>query len=202
VPGSALEAHSLYLETLAELGPVGLALLLVALGVPLAAAWRLRRDRFGPALLGVLVAFDVGAAVDFHWDLAAVTAPAIALGAAAAVHVDARESFVRTRVIVPALAALMIASIAALAGNAAIDARNASQAVRFAPYSADAWMLLGDTRRASGDDAAAASAYRHATRLDPNDWRAWTALAAVEQGEPRRSALAEAARLNPLSGAP
>ena len=44
--------------------------------------------------------------------------------------------------------------------------------------------------------------YRPATDLDPNDWTAWSSLAAVERGEPRRSALAEAARLNPLGGSP
>ncbi len=38
------DAHSLYLETLAELGPVGLALLLLALGAPLAAAVAARRQ--------------------------------------------------------------------------------------------------------------------------------------------------------------
>jgi hypothetical protein len=202
VPQSALEAHSLYIETLAELGPVGLALLLVALGAPLAAAWRLRNDRFGPPLIAALVVFDVAAAADFHWDLSAVTAPTVALGAAAAVHAGARRGLVRARIVVPALAALMLASILALAGNAAIDARNGTQAVRFAPYSSQAWKLLGDARRANGDLSGAAAAYRHATRLDPNDWTVWVALASVERGEPRRSALAEAARLNPLGGAP
>jgi predicted TPR repeat methyltransferase len=108
---------------------------------------------------------------------------------------------VRARVVVPTLAALMLAAILALAGNAAIDAGNAAQAVRLAPYSSQAWKLLGDTRRTNGDLSGAASAYRHATRLDPNDWSAWVALASVERGEPRRSALAEAARLNPLGGA-
>ena len=57
VPQSTHEAHSLYLETLAELGPLGLALLLLALGAGLAAAWRLRRERLGPALLGALVTY-------------------------------------------------------------------------------------------------------------------------------------------------
>jgi Flp pilus assembly protein TadD len=108
---------------------------------------------------------------------------------------------VRARFVVPALATLVLASILALAGNAAIEAGNATQAVRFAPYSAQAWQLLGDTRRANGDLSGAAAAYRRATRLDPNDWRAWVSLAGVERGEPRRSALAEAARLNPLGGA-
>jgi hypothetical protein len=200
VPQSALEAHSLYLETLAELGPVGLALLFVALGAPLAAALRLRRAHFGPPLIGALVVFDVGAAVDFHWDLSAVTAPVIVLAAAAAVHADARQGFVRARVAVSALVALTLASILALAGNAAIEAGNTARAVRFAPYSTEAWTLLGDTRRANGDVPGAAAAYRRAAQLDPNDWSVWLALAAVEQGEPRRSALAEAARLNPMGG--
>ena len=71
VPLSTQEAHALYLETLAELGPVGLALLLTALAVPLAAAVRIRE----PALAAALVAYDVGAAVDFHWELAGVTVP-------------------------------------------------------------------------------------------------------------------------------
>jgi tetratricopeptide (TPR) repeat protein len=200
VPQSALEAHSLYLETLAELGPVGLAILIAALGVSLMAAWHLRRDRFGPPLLAALVVFDIAAAADFHWDLAAVTAPVFVLGAAAAVHADAPSGVVRPRVAVPALLALTLAATLALAGNAAIEARNGAQAVRFAPYSAQAWELLGDARRANDDLAGAAAAYRHATRLDPNDWSVWVSLASVERGEPRRSALAEAARLNPLGG--
>ena len=70
VPFSTQEAHSLYLETLAELGPLGLALLLAAFAVPLAAAVRIgSRARRGA------VAYDVGAAVDFHWELAGVTVP-------------------------------------------------------------------------------------------------------------------------------
>jgi len=39
-PNNARDAHNLYLETLAELGPIGLALLLVALIAPLAALRR------------------------------------------------------------------------------------------------------------------------------------------------------------------
>jgi predicted TPR repeat methyltransferase len=153
-------------------------------------------------VFGALVVFAVGAAVDFHWDLSAVTAPVMALGASAAVHTDARDGFVRASVAVPALGALAIAAVLALAGNTAIEAGNANRAVRLAPYSPDSWMLLGDSRRSAGDLDGAAIAYRHATRLDPNDWHAWVALAAVARGEPRRFASAKAARLNPLSGGP
>jgi tetratricopeptide (TPR) repeat protein len=198
VPQSALEAHSLYLETLAELGPLGLALLLVALGAGLVAAWRLRRERVGPALLGALLTYVLAAAVDFHWELAGVTAPAIVLAATATVHAEPREGFVRTRYVAPALAALTAAGVLALAGNAALSQGNPQRALRFAPYSAQAWKLLGESRRANGDIAGAARVYRRAVQLDPNDWSAWRALAGLLKGEPRRSALAEAARLNPF----
>jgi hypothetical protein len=198
VPGSTHEAHSLYLETLAELGPLGLVLLLAALGAGLAGAWRLRRERLGPALLAALITFDLGAAVDFHWELAAVTAPAIALAASAAVHADGRAGFVRNRYAAPVLAALIVAGVLALAGNNALVAGDPQRALQFAPYSSEAWTAIGDSRRASGDREGAARAYRRAVQLDPNDWRAWAELAAVSSGEPRRLALAQAARLNPF----
>lgn len=202
VPGSTREAHSLYLETLAELGPLGLVLLLTALGAGLVGAWRLRRERLGPALLAALVTYDLAAAVDFHWELAAVTAPAIALTASAAVHADRRAGFVRNRYAVPALAALVVAGVLALAGNNALVAGDPQRALQFAPYSSEAWKAIGDSRRAGGDREGAARAYRHAVQLDPNDWHAWTELAAVSTGEPRRLALAKAARLNPFGVSP
>jgi O-Antigen ligase/Tetratricopeptide repeat len=201
VPQSTHEAHSLYLETLAELGPIGLALLLLALGAGLAAAWRLRRERLGPALLAALVTYCLAAAVDFHWELAGVTAPAIVLAAAATVHADAAQRGVRKSYVVPAFAALTIAGILALAGSSALDSGDPQRALRFAPYSSGAWQALAEQRRARGDTSGAIRAYMHAVDLDPNDWAAWNELAAVSRGTPRRLALAEAARLNPLGGA-
>jgi hypothetical protein len=181
-PRSARDAHSLYLETLAELGSVGLALLLAALAFPLAAAWRLRH----PAVLGALVAYAAGAAVDFQWELPAVTVPALVLGAAAAAHADASRAALRRWIAAPALALSAAAGVLALAGNSAIAAGDAERAVAFAPFSSDAWKLRGD--------------YRRAVELDPNDWSAWRSLAQRSRGEARASALAEARRLNPLSG--
>src|SRR5262249_22833048 len=63
VPRSTQEAHSLYLETVAELGPLGLALLLAVFAFPFAAAWRLRH----PPALAALTVYVLAAAVDFHW---------------------------------------------------------------------------------------------------------------------------------------
>jgi O-antigen ligase len=75
------DAHSLYLETLAELGPVGLALLLIVLGAPLAALPRARSPAV-PAAAGAYIAYLVHAGVDWDWEMPAVTLAALLCGAA------------------------------------------------------------------------------------------------------------------------
>ena len=200
---STLEAHSLYLETLAELGPIGLALLLVTLAAPLVAAVRLRE----PLVAAALVSYDVAAAVDFHWELAGATAPVIVL--AAAVATQGRRQIRRRAPATLALAALTAAAILGYAGNVRLQqaedalaagdgpraAALAHAALRYAPFSADAWKVIGDAE-------SSAAAYRRAIALDRNDWSLWTRLAGVTQGAPRRLALREAARLNPLANGP
>src|SRR5439155_7084085 len=68
-----LDAHSLYLETLAELGPVGLALLLGALVTPLVAVGAARRHPLTSAAFGAYLAFLVHAGIDWDWEMPAVT---------------------------------------------------------------------------------------------------------------------------------
>ena len=77
------DAQSLYLQTLGELGVVGLALLLVALGA--LAVGLVRRARGGDraifvALLAAGLAWAVSAAVDWDWEMPAVTLWLFALG--------------------------------------------------------------------------------------------------------------------------
>ena len=67
----AHDAHSLYLETLAELGPVALALLLVGLGLPLLAL-RTKQDTLVAAAAGTYVAFLLHAGEDWDVEFAAV----------------------------------------------------------------------------------------------------------------------------------
>ena len=81
-PYGALNAHNLYLETLADLGPVGLVLLLAALAVPLVAAVRARARPLVAAVAGAYVAFLGAAALDWDWQLPAVTLAALACGTA------------------------------------------------------------------------------------------------------------------------
>jgi hypothetical protein len=80
----ARDAHSLYLETLAELGLVGLGLLaafLIAVAIGVRASWRADAlAAAGPA--AALVAFALHAGLDWDWELPAVTLPALALAAA------------------------------------------------------------------------------------------------------------------------
>lgn len=78
-----LDAHSLYLEQLAELGLVGLALLLLALAPPLVAALRGPAARAGlAAATGAYVAFLLHAGLDWDWELPAVTVAGLLCGAA------------------------------------------------------------------------------------------------------------------------
>src|SRR2546423_14611043 len=68
-----LDPHSLYLETLAELGPVGLALLAALLGLPVAAGVIARKQPIAAPAFGGYVAYLVHAAQDWDWELPAVT---------------------------------------------------------------------------------------------------------------------------------
>ena len=76
------DAHSLYLESLAELGPVGLALVLLALSLPLVGAIRARGGAVTSAALGGYVAFLVHAGLDWDWEVPVVTIAAIACATA------------------------------------------------------------------------------------------------------------------------
>jgi hypothetical protein len=111
--GSVLDAHSLYLETLAELGIVGLIVLLVFLALPLVHA-NLRSGN-GSIAAGAYVVFLVHAGLDWDWEMPAVVLAGLCCGAAAllAGEEPPRPARVRARVVVVLLAvALGAGSIA------------------------------------------------------------------------------------------
>jgi O-antigen ligase len=82
-----MDAHSLYFETLGELGLVGgllLGLFIFAVAAGTVAAARARPDDLVlPAAAAAMAAFAVHAGVDWDWELPAVTLPALLLAAAA-----------------------------------------------------------------------------------------------------------------------
>jgi hypothetical protein len=71
--------HCLYVESLAEVGPVGLALVLLAFGLPLALR---RRDALSAAVLPAYLAYLVHAGLDWDWEMPAVTLFGLACGVA------------------------------------------------------------------------------------------------------------------------
>jgi tetratricopeptide (TPR) repeat protein len=75
------DAHSLYLETAAELGIVGLLLLLAFLVVVAVSGWRRRIERFPGGevcvALALLVAGLVSAGLDWTWELPACFGPVV-----------------------------------------------------------------------------------------------------------------------------
>lgn len=216
----ARDAHSLYLESLAELGVVGLLLVLGLLALPLAGALRAREHPLVAGAFGAYLAYLVHAGIDWHWEMPVVTLLAVACGVGLiTVHDEGRAprqaiaSGWRLAGMV-AIAALTTFSLVGLAGNRAladatraVDAgevregeAHARTAVRWAPWSAEAQAQLGRAQAASGRRAQGRASLLEAARMNPNDWRIWYDLGVASSGRERVQAFAEAARLNPLEG--
>jgi hypothetical protein len=215
VQRGAREAHSLYLETLAELGPLGLALLLTVLTVPLMAAVRARGSPLVPVAAGAYVAFLVHAGADWDWEMPAVTLAGLAC--AAALLVAARRPQPTHEVTAPARLAvsaavlvLALATYTGYAGNAALDRTHeaiaagspggaeAREAAQWAPWSGAPWLAVGEAALRRGDLAAARARFRRGLASDAGDWKLWAALAEASRGDARRLALRRAEALNPL----
>ena len=76
------EAHSVYAETLAELGIVGLVLLLFVLVPPVVGAVRARRSPIVPFAVAAFAGWLVHAGVDWDWELMGVSGAALLCGVA------------------------------------------------------------------------------------------------------------------------
>ena len=111
--GFTRTAHSLYVQSLAELGPVGLALVVCALALPFARLRGARGDPLVAAATAPYAAYVLHTGVDWDWELPATTFAGLLCGAAllAATRGEAPALGVRTRA---ALVAVLLA-VAAVA---------------------------------------------------------------------------------------
>lgn len=225
-PENVRDAHSLYLETLAESGIVGLIALLTLCGALLVALVRFRLRAYGRSQTGAAAAALAGfivwlfqAGVDWMWEATAVTAVALVLGAAGCASRQRRRmrpsAGLRAGAAVVALVALGLqvaplvgmsevrASASALAGgDEAAALRAGDQAVQAWPWAASPYAARARALEAGGRFAAARRDAGRARAREPTNWRhpLFLARIAAEQGRPREAlrAFAAAARLRPL----
>ena len=232
-PQKVLDAHSLYLQAFAELGVIG-GLLVLALVLTLLwtgyAAWRAAsgpRRELHAVLLAAALAFAVGAAIDWFWQIAAVGAMFF-LATGALVAARCRQLALRPpgeereqRRFGLAVAGLAVAWISALAligpllvnreidsSNAAAAGGNVASAVDHAetarsiePWAASPYLQLGLLAEAQGDYATAGSRLTQAIEREDGNWQLYYLRARVEHeaGDEAaaRADLSEAQRLNP-----
>jgi len=227
--GFARDAHSLFFETFAELGVVGLLLILsLVLGVIGLGVWRLVRAgpdvrRFVAGAGAAFIVFVAAAAVDWMWELAVL--PVIALCLAAVwVGTDDRATSQSRPWSGPARAAVAGASILALAviagplgSTTELDASQAAagsgdlgraldrsdDAHAIQPYAATPDLQRALILEQQGDLPAAIAAAREAASNEPTNWSNWLVLARIEvRAGDADAALRDyrhAKSLNPLS---
>lgn len=214
------QAHSLYLQTVAELGAVGLLLLLAVLLPPLYFGWRYRGSAMTPLLLGAYAGFLVHNATDWDWSLPALALFGLVCGVALLPAGRGRDRVWRMDGVWRIAAGvgvvvILLGTVYALRVNLAITASTSDAAVKswhssvsqaetatsWAPWFEDGWVALGNARLGAGDRAGAAVAFRHATREVPQDWAAWYGLARATRGAASLAALNHALRVDPLEPA-
>ena len=195
-----LDAHSLYLETLAELGPIGLVLLDFICVLPLVAAWRSRSQPLVPAVAGAYVAYLIHAAVDWDWEMPVLTLTAF-LFAGVLVAGGSDRSFqltARARTTLVGVVSLIgVVAFVGLIGNSALTAavvdleggspksaeREARHARSWSLWSAEPERVLAVAAATQGDRRAAREHALAALRRDPGNVRLWRLLWSVSPAD-------------------
>lgn len=203
------EGHSVYVETLGELGLVGAALLALVLG-GLAAAFVVAMRRtgrvLGAAALGAAVAWLAHAGIDWDWELPVLTVWLFAFGGCALAAWPERRPSARTEtgrltagaVIIRALAAAACLLVAVTPVTIAISQswldgatsallrddcdeaeRLASSASRLLPPRPEPYEVLGYCASRRGEHERAISMMRGAIDRDPDSWELAYGLALV-----------------------
>jgi O-antigen ligase len=217
-----VNAHSIYVENLSDLGIVGFALIigvLLALLVGIAARLRGPRRSLYAALLASLLGWAFEAGLDWQWQMPVVTGLLFALGGLALARPprskeDARRRRLATRVaavlacgglaVIPLLVAISQAHLDDSISyfqqqncpSAETSARSAIAAlgVRAEPY-----QILGYCAIQDGHPQAAVAALHKAVKRDPNNWeyRYSLAVADAAAGQDPYPDIRRAQRLGP-----
>ena len=219
------DAHSLYIESLGELGLPGALLVVAALGALLAGAVRAALAETDAAGRGAaagccaaLLVFCVTAGVDWMWESTAVAVMALAAGsvAASASAAPAPRRAIGRRAPL-AVGALLLVAVqapvlgaatqirasrqAAAAGNFEQALIDATDAVHVAPWQASGYVQRALLLERLGLGTHAAADARRATRREPTNWEHWLILARIEaeRGDVRGAvaAVRRSAALNP-----
>lgn len=222
--GFVHDAHSLYFETFAELGIIGLALIIAFTIVVLRVGWGRARRASSPVLrTGVAgatagcLAFFVAALTDWMWELAVLPAIFFAL-AAVAITGGAEPSPSKPRtsrsrisgravVIGLALAVLLINVVTlrvnsklgesralASAGEFEPALERAREASSFGNFATPAVLQQALVLEEQGEISAAAELARRAAADEPANWRNWVVVARLEARLGNTEAAVEAYR--------
>ena len=221
--GTVVDAHSLYVEVLGELGIVGLLLLAAALiGILVGLARRIRGENrlLYSAVLAGTVGWAVHAGVDWDWEMPAVTAWVFAVGGAAlAAHSGqlkseapaaqrSRVPLAAALVVAAATPALLLFSQSSLqASDDAFDAGRCAHAKSEAYKSIDdlavrpePYMIIGfcDIREGRPDEAVIAM--QKAVEKEPRNWGTHysLAIALAASGRDPRPEIHRVLLMNPL----
>jgi hypothetical protein len=219
--GYVVDAHSLYLQSLAELGIVGFVLILVVvLGILVGLAGRIRGpDRaLYAALFAVSLAWAVHQAFDWDWQMPAVTLGVFILaGLALARARDGKvglsglvveRTFIALGWLLLAIAPLLVAtSFSRLERSASELQRGECTSARHEALSSlslsakrpQAYVIVGVCDLEQGFAQAAVPAMAQAATLEPESWEQqfWLADARAAAGVDPHAAIRRALELNP-----
>jgi len=203
IPVANTETHSLYLEAFSELGLVGGLLVLALVGTLLAtgfAAWRRAQgaqQELYAVLLAAVLAFAVGAAIDWFWEIAAVgaiffLAGGVLVAGRCAQLAQARGAGGQSegRRFGLAVAGLALAWVTALAligpllvdreieasqaaaadGNVAVAVEHADTARSIEPWAASPYVQLGLLAQLQGDYETASGRLAQAIHREDRNW--------------------------------
>ena len=229
LPGTVRDAHSLYVETLGELGPLGLILLggaigwILYFGLHRTLATSGSRRAVLAALVATCATFAVAAGIDWLWELAVL--PIIFLLAGVALlagdlGTNGKRGLLQNGWLIGLIAtvavlviAIPLLSVSSLQSSrdqfnqgqldAALD--SAKTAERVQPFAGSPRLQQALVLERQGLLGKASIEAREATEREPTNWRPWFILARIEaqrgtaRSDAALKAFRRAAELNPVS---